>query len=82
MPSDAIVLDSVRFFDRSTERYIRTEEKRKIMDLNIIPSKGDFVRVDDSETEYVVLDRHFKFQGGVCTVKVDVQPADNFRPLT
>jgi hypothetical protein len=82
MPSHPIVFENVKFFNRSTERYIPFEGSRQITDLHMIPSKGDFVRVDDSESEFIVLDRHFKFQGGTCSVQVDIQPAGDFRPLT
>lgn len=73
MTDRPIVFDSVRFWDLASETYISTGGN--ITDPSMIPVRGDFVRLGDSEKEFLVMNRYFHFAGGICSVRVTVQPA-------
>ena len=75
MQEKSIVFDSVRFFDRSSEELVHIEGACQIKDPTMIPAKGDFVRFGPAEREFIVLDRHFHYLHGACSVLVNIQPA-------
>lgn len=75
MPIEPTVFDSVRFWDLASERLIPIEGQRQIIDPAMIPLRGEFVRFEGVEGEFVVMDRHFEFRHGICSVLVNIQPA-------
>lgn len=76
METKPIILDGVRFYDCAEEKAIEIESTRQIVDVAMIPLRGDYVKFGYSDDEYIVIDRHFHFrQGGVVSVLVNVQPA-------
>ena len=74
MPIEPLVFDSVRFFDLASERPISIPGARQISDPAMIPLRGEYVRFEGVEGEFVVVDRHFEFRRGICSVLVNLQP--------
>lgn len=70
-----MVFDSVRFWDCASERLIATDGFRDITNPAMIPLRGDCVRFESMDGEFIVIDRHFEFRIGICSVLVNVQPA-------
>ena len=75
MSKDALVFDSVSFWDLATERHLTIPGSRSIQDIAFVPLPGDRVRIEDEEQEFIVMYREFKFRSGICSVMVSVQPA-------
>ena len=72
--SDAIVFDSVAFWDMAGECHLDISGNRSICDVAMIPLPGDRVSFAKDDEQYSVVYREFKFRNGTCFVIVNVQP--------
>lgn len=75
MPNKSVNFDSVRFWDLASEQFLSLPGDYQVSDPAMIPWRGEYVRFEGVEGEFVVIDRHFEFRLGVCSVLVNVQPA-------
>jgi hypothetical protein len=75
MSKEAIPFDSVSFWDMAGERHLPISGQRTIQEISMVPLPGDRVSFDRDEEQFVVAYREFKFHGGICHVRVNVQPA-------
>lgn len=75
MSKDAIVFDSVSFWDLAGERHLEVVGSRSIQNIELIPLPGDRLRLEGYEETFIVAYREFSFPRGICHVMVNVQPA-------
>ena len=75
MPNKITTFDSVRFWNLASESFISLPGDYQVSDPAMIPTRGEFVRFEGVEGEFVVMDRHFEFRLGICSVLVHIQPA-------
>ena len=74
MSQEAIVFDSVSFWDMAGERHLEVPGERSIQDASMLPLPGDRVSFERDEEQFTVVYREFKFRHGTCYVMVNVQP--------
>lgn len=75
MSREAIVFDSVSFWDMAGERHLEVPSERTIQDITMVPLPGDRVSFERDDEQFIVAYREFKFRHGTCYVMVNVQPA-------
>ncbi len=75
MSQESIVFDSVSFWDMAGENHLGVPGERSIRDVGMIPLPGDRVSFGRDDEQFVVAYREFNFHGGICHVRVNVQPA-------
>jgi hypothetical protein len=75
MSREAIVFDSVLFWDMAGERHLDVPGSRAIRDINMVPLPGDRISFEHDEEQFIVAYRTFRFRGGICFIMVHVQPA-------
>ena len=72
--SEAIVLDSVGFWNLASERHIEPSKIHLIKDISMVPLRGDCVSFEGDPEEYEVVSRKFTFDRRICHIMVGVQP--------
>lgn len=75
MSKDAIVFDSVSFWDMAGERHMPIVGSRSIQDIAMVPLPGDRIQFEGEQWQFMVVYREFTFRNGICHIMVNVQPA-------
>lgn len=75
MSNKTVSFDGVRFWNLASESFVSLPGDYQVPDPSMIPMRGEFVKFEGVEGEFIVMQRHFEFRLSTCSVLVHIQPA-------